>query len=1254
MGTNWRQLLGVHREMKRQQNCAYLFFAAGLAIVQVSPSGAQVPPSGQALPSPSAFNYTRTVSFQYNDPNGYLTDGFVEPNDPQSCVHVAYLYDGYGNKKSTSELNCTGASGDALISSRSDLANFTNLPAQAGIVNGQYPFVLTNAKSQNSTLLYDARFGLPSSHADANSPPLTTQWQYDAVGHKILETRPDGTRTSWTYEYCAQGTIAGVSCPAAAVGTLVSRITTTEQDKNGGTLGPIVRKYQDTLGRNVRTESQNFDGLHWNVSEVVYDALGRLYQKAEPYVDTSPPTIVRSTIVWTTYSYDVLNRITAVSRPDPVATNGVAVTTITYSGLVTTTTNPRNQTNTETRDSQGQVVKVTDALGSVLVRQFDAFGNLVTTIDQYGNATSAKYDLRGRKWALSDADLGLWLFGYDVTGALVRQQSPKQASVSHWTTVAYDVLGRMTQRSVDEYTSTWSYDAYSTPTPPCSGGVGKLCEEATTQLDDRKYSYDSNGRLVNETLAITNGPTFSATTAYDPTSGRISSRTYPTGFAVSYNFNATGYPYQVINSGDGTLIWQANRINARGQLELETLGNGLQTQHTFDPTTGRIAAIQSQPTGGGIGSLINISLGWDSVNNLVARTDFNGDGSGIPVSESFFYDGLNRLYSYSVASATVPSGVRTVTIGYNEIGNILNKSDVYGTYSYPASGAGSIQPHAVTQAGGVSYFYDANGNVTSASGGGLWTSVTPTSFNLPGNIVGTSSQYFWRYGPDFQRLREDRNSAGTTRTTWFFQPDNEGGLSFEQEIEPDGTIVNRHYISIGQKKIATFSSSGTGPVAISRKDYWHVDHLGSIIGVSNATGAVTQRYAFDAFGKRRFVDGNFDGGNALFIDWTHFVDRSTAGALITTVQGSDRGFTGHENLDDVGLVHMNGRFYDANLARFMQADPVVQNSRALQSFNRFSYVANNPLNASDPSGFTPGYCPVIYILDGNNEGCNGFGIPTLALQGAGGSGGNAGATGGTQNTALPGQAAANLVSDQLTGQSMQATDSAVLGASSLLSAINSLPPIAINADGAAPVDGSDGNARSPAAILLTQTTLLYERNDVFPELTITGQYSGTFNKFGDEYLPGWLLFNCALYYQCHGKDWALGAFNAAGAFGGEIFAGVRGTVIAARGAMAARGSTTLYRAVRAGELADIQAAKAYRSLAGQNEGKYFFDTAEQASNFAKMSADGAYTTTSVEVSARELSLGERIMPAGEGPGYFFSTPNIPAGPVNIFDYSVLP
>ena len=64
----------------------------------------------------------------------------------------------------------------------------------------------------------------------------------------------------------------------------------------------------------------------------------------------------------------------------------------------------------------------------------------------------------------------------------------------------------------------------------------------------------------------------------------------------------------------------------------------------------------------------------------------------------------------------------------------------------------------------------------------------------------------------------------------------------------------------------------------------------------------------------------------------------------------DRGYTGHEHLQTVGLIHMNGRLYDPKLHRFLQPDNYVQDPFNTQNYNRYGYVLNNPLKYTDPSG----------------------------------------------------------------------------------------------------------------------------------------------------------------------------------------------------------------------------------------------------------------------------------------------------------------
>lgn len=115
--------------------------------------------------------------------------------------------------------------------------------------------------------------------------------------------------------------------------------------------------------------------------------------------------------------------------------------------------------------------------------------------------------------------------------------------------------------------------------------------------------------------------------------------------------------------------------------------------------------------------------------------------------------------------------------------------------------------------------------------------------------------------------------------------------------------------------------------------YWiHKDRRGSPVVIADQSGVLLDPLAYDAWGKRRSQDG-----------------ASTDDEITGKVD--NKGFTGHEMLDTVDLVHMNGRVYDPQLGRFLSADPLVQDPLNGQSYNRYSYVLNNPTNLTDPSGF---------------------------------------------------------------------------------------------------------------------------------------------------------------------------------------------------------------------------------------------------------------------------------------------------------------
>ncbi|QYF94840.1 RHS repeat-associated core domain-containing protein [Massilia sp. PAMC28688] len=278
---------------------------------------------------------------------------------------------------------------------------------------------------------------------------------------------------------------------------------------------------------------------------------------------------------------------------------------------------------------------------------------------------------------------------------------------------------------------------------------------------------------------------------------------------------------------------------------------------------------------------------------------------------------------------------RTLSYDYDSIGNIKLRSDV-GSYN---AGAVNARPHGIDNialaGGGTSYFrYDANGNMNYQRQFNVNNQLEPaksrctsyTSFNMPRKTASSTAAIMFNYGPDHERTR--MTALGTT--TVFVHPDNSGGLMYERDTKPDLSVEHRYFVTVGGQAIALITKNQAGASTVS---YMHHDNLGSVTAMSNEGGTVTERFAYEPFGKRRYPAGGLDPAGAI------------KGGL------TDRGYTSHQHLDSLGLIHMNGRVYDPMLGRFLSADPTVPDAGDMQSLNRYAYTRNNPLTSVDMDGY---------------------------------------------------------------------------------------------------------------------------------------------------------------------------------------------------------------------------------------------------------------------------------------------------------------
>lgn len=839
--------------------------------------------------APGGSAITRTVSYTPDYTNCRETQKITEPNSSSYKVTESYMYDSFGN------LWTDTVTGIGMAARVTTITWGTT---------GQFPTTVTNPLSQSVTLGYDPGSGNLTSMTDPNytvANPIQTTWGYDPFQRKISEARPDSTSTTWGYNSCATNGCVNNN----------NHMTVTQTNVNyGGTTESVTNTYLDAMDRTLVTSRQMLSGAY-DRNEVQYNSLGLVKEQG------APCTFVSCTNYSTNFTYDVLNRLTQSQRPISATNSSTQTTTYGYAGRTATVTDPPPLNNTTTKIYlvTGALARSTDAKGYYQNFTYDAFGSLLKVTDSGSNTLATatyQYGIGAFRTASTDMDSGARTYTIDALGEVIAYSDAKTQNFS----VIYDALSRPTTRTEPDLTTTWtwgnaagSYNIDRLQSVSSAGSTGTYSES---------YTYDSKTRLSVKSITIPLDATYAYTYTYSATTGFLDTLQYPVSTS-SYQLKLQyAYAYGLLESiadynAPSTVFWTANATNPRGQVTQETLGNGVVTNRSYDAVTSWINYIQAGVGGGA--ALLNSSYLFDEMGNLTQRQNGNAG-----LTENFYYDADYRL-SYSQLNGATNLQMVYDTTG---MGNIASRSDVAGgaTWTYDP-----VRKHAVTEAGSSSYLYsyDANGNMTSRSG----NNVTWTSYNYPSGISSTGESVAFQYGPNRQRWQTIYTGSIGTETTYHV-----GGL-LEKAINA-GVTDYRHYIFAGNEPVAIYSrqSSGTNTLRYVLGDY-----QGSFASILTSTGTSLVNESFTAYGNRR--NGSTWSGAPTSGDET-------------TINGVSRwGYTGETVLGvSMGLNHLNGRVEDAITGRFLSPDPYVPNPSDPQSFNRYSYVLNNPLTLVDPSGFS--------------------------------------------------------------------------------------------------------------------------------------------------------------------------------------------------------------------------------------------------------------------------------------------------------------
>ncbi|WP_437675410.1 RHS repeat-associated core domain-containing protein [Sorangium sp. So ce131] len=661
----------------------------------------------------------------------------------------------------------------------------------------------------------------------------------------------------------------------------------------------------DLSGRPWRTSHVGHDGSTLTV-ETVYDALGRVIRRSRPARRIQEAQ-------WSRHVYDSLGRLLRTVGPDG------ATTRYKHSFFETEAWDPRGSHTKLVRDLDGRVVQSSSYLGATELStaedhflyhhaeeltthyEYGPFDQVERIIDPRSNVTEIEYDVRGRRTRLVDPDQGTTRFHRNGLGDLWRKVEGGDETIYE-----RDAIGRPYRVTDADGTTEYVWDT-------AAHGMGRLAATTSPDGTTTDYGYDEHGRLEHLGWTV-GGQPFKLRAGYDP-HGRIETMSYPEipgapRFTVKHTYDSRGYLERIADvtagpASDGSPLWTVNARNDDGALVRATYGNGVEMERSYHPVTAHLETVE-QRLGGSVLSALRYEYYPDG--RVKHRTEVAGDRG-----ESYVYDTLHRLRAWSLNAGDVK---QTTEYRYDALGNLTRV--LVGGEEQERNDYLDPRPHAASSNLDGSFFYDARGRLEQDPD----RSLAYTSFDLPREIATAAGVTRFEYDAAGARVRK-QGPAGTTVTI--------GGL-YQRREDADGT---KHvYLVPGSDGLAVAQVVVDEASGERWVQYLHHDALGSVTLVTDADGSAdaSDHAYYEPFGRRIARDGAPFGGPT----------------------GDVRlGLTGHEHDDELGLVNMKGRIYDPKLKRVLTPDPLVSSPLFGQSYNRYSYVLNDPLNLTDPTGFEP-------------------------------------------------------------------------------------------------------------------------------------------------------------------------------------------------------------------------------------------------------------------------------------------------------------
>ncbi len=783
-------------------------------------------------------------------------------------------------------------------------------------------------------------FAYPTTVTDADNFSSTVQYNFDLGAVTRTQGPPPAGQTqgpiqTFTYDNVAR-LIQVTTAPTLSYTRYVYGSNYVQSFSSVNTAGDDAYSCQifDGAGR-ITAQSANHPGSTGGYigQLTTYDVMGRAIQQTKPTEITGSWVPVGDDAAWvyTVQAYDWKGRPTLTTMPDGATRENTYGGCGCAGGEVTTVRDERGRRQKFTMDVLGRLKQVNELNWDQSVYATTTYSynvrDQLTQINQTGQIRSFTYDGHGRLLTRTTPEQGVTTYSYFANDTIQTITDARGAT----TNFSYNSRNLVTGIS-------FGVPAGVAATPNVSFGYDAAGNRTsmTDGLGSVSYVYDRLSRLTSETRTFTGVGSYMLSYAYN-FAGELTSITNPWGAQVGYNYDSTGRPTGVSGANYSGVSSYVNSLSYRAfGLKQMSYGNGRTLSLQYD---NRMRATQWNIPG---------VMGWNYAYNYfgenTGRVTYAQNLNDPTLDRSFHNDAFGRLQSsFTGSAARAHVGIGSSWASDGPYAMHDNVYDVWGNMTSRTGWGGANPQYTATFTNNKmnGMIYDSAGNLTDAGGG--WAFTYDATGQQATSAIGNVQNVY-----DGDRLRGKKTEYGVT--TYYLRSSVLGG-QIVAEIAANSDWA-RGYVYLGSELLAV-QQAGV---------YWvHEDPFVKSKRITNSAGTVVSVVELDPWGGETNRSSNEAFQPQKFTTYTR---------------------------DAIGSDDAMHRRYNRWSSRFEQPDP-YDGSYDLtdpQSFNRYAYVNNDPVNLVDPSGLDPDDPPPVNGGTLGSVTVNGSfddGISTLIMSGSG-------------------------------------------------------------------------------------------------------------------------------------------------------------------------------------------------------------------------------------------------------------------------------